>query len=269
MVSPHNARIMGVINVTPDSFSDGGEFLAVKDALKQAEVLVADGADIIDLGAESTRPGAVAVNEAEEWRRLAPVLTELRRALPVPISIDSRKTEIIKRSLDCGVLYINNVAGVADTGILQEIARYPDVNYIAMHMRETPATMQTHPLTPAVAIREVESFFCAAEQALIDVGLSRERIFLDPGIGFGKTIEANIALLLKTTEWSKKYSLALGISRKSFIGTLLDLPQPTLRDAPGKVIELCLMMSGAKIIRTHAVKQLAILRKLTGELGIT
>lgn len=268
MSSPYNnAQIMGVINVTPDSFSDGGKFLLADQAKRQADALVIDGAKIIDIGAESTRPGSQPVSPQDEWARLEPVLKALTSAkLGAKVSIDTRNSETMLKAIDYDVSYINNVAGLTDLKTLETIAQKNGVSYIAMHMQGTPATMQDQALQPEAAVKTVAEFFAKAQRELTQVGFASERIFMDPGIGFGKTLEANLALILKTTEWSKKHSLVIGISRKSFLGKLLDLSDPATRDAPSKILEMGLMLAGAKIIRTHAVKQLAILQSTLARL---
>ena len=253
---------MGVVNVTPDSFSDGGRYLDPQAALDQAAGLVGHGADIIDFGAESTRPGAPEVGAEEEWRRLKPVL-EKAGSLGVPVSVDTSKPEIMLRAVDLGAAVINDVRGGADPGTLQALHRaQPDLIYLAMHMHGRPGTMQQQPLTAAAAVTEVEAFYERTRNALLETGFRPENIWLDPGIGFGKSDAANIRLLDQATRLAGQYQLVIGISRKSFLGRALGIPQPVDRDPPSKTLEMALMFAGVRAIRTHDVAHLAGLRRL-------
>lgn len=258
--------IMGVLNITPDSFSDGGKFIAPEKAIDQAYRLYEDGADIIDLGAESSRPGSQEVPMKEEWQRLEPVLKALQQSdIKAELSVDSKKPDILLRSINYNVTYLNNIDGLVKDSYLTEIAKHKNVKYIAMHMHKTPETMQREPLKASEAISEVFQFMYRSHQRMIDAGFSPERIWLDPGIGFGKTDAANIQLLAKTHELAQKFNLTLGVSRKSWIGRTLSIKNPIDRDPPSKMMELGLAMAGAKMIRTHDVKALNDLRDLFTE----
>lgn len=254
---------MGVINITPDSFSDGGQYISPEDALNQAKQLINDGADILDLGAESTRPGSLYVSAEEEWSRLKPVLELIRNFdSKIKISIDTRKAEIIKRCLSYKVNYINNVEGLCDTETLKILACEKDLNYIAMHMHKNPESMQSTPLVGQDAVDNVKDFMADSYSHLIKAGFNHNRIWLDPGIGFGKDDSGNLKLLAETFELSKMYNLAIGVSRKSWIGRILGIEDPSDRDHPSKMIEISQAMAGANIIRTHEIKSLARLKKL-------
>lgn len=259
-------RLMGIINVTPDSFSDGGQFDSPEKALAHGRALVASGADILDIGAESTRPGADPVPAKTEWRRLEPVLKGLRRALPqVALSLDSRRPETIERALALGISYVNNVAGIAPPETLAKIAaaRCPKgqpVSYIAMHLWQSPKNMMAAPLSADDALKEVGRFYQDAKEQLIAAGLKSEQIYYDPGIGFGKTDGGNLQLLRDCLYSPRRGKMVVGLSRKSFLGRLLGIAEPSERDAPSKMLELALLMAGVHAIRTHDIKTLHSLR---------
>jgi len=258
--------LMGVVNITPDSFSDGGRSFAPEKAMSHIERLVKEGADIVDLGAESTRPGATAIDKKEEWSRLEPVLNLLsRESLPVALSIDTRKPEIMMRAADYGVTWFNDVAGLADINDLRKLLRYSGMQYIAMHMPMTPDIMHMHPLGPRAALSAVDSFFAARLSTASDAGFDADCVWLDPGIGFGKTDAANAQLMQKVGDWSNTHQVAVGVSRKSLIGRTLDITTPEDRDAPSKMLEFGLIMLGARLVRTHQVAPLRHLVNLLTE----
>ena len=259
---PAPFKIMGILNCTPDSFSDGGRFVHVDSAIRHACQLVEDGADIIDIGAESTRPGAVEISAGLEWERLKPILIQLQKELPahIAISVDTRKPDTMLKAADSGVQFINNVNGLAPGPVLRCLAGYRDLSYIAMHMHKCPQTMQIIPLEGLAAIEKVDTFFSDANRELQKNGFSQDRLWFDPGIGFGKSDQVNLCLMARTPEYSKHYKMVLGVSRKSWIGRCLGISDPESRDHPSKIAELSLALSGAKIIRTHEVKNLAQLR---------
>ncbi len=254
--------ILGVINITPDSFSDGGKYLDPQAALTQIDQLLKDGADGIDLGAESTRPGSMPVDQEEEWRRLAPVLEQWksspRKAL---LSIDTCKPEIMRRCLDYPVDVINDVSGWADRRTLEAIAA-KGCTYLSMHRHGHSVDMQVQPLDGQLALEQVSAFYEAAYRSLREAGFSEERIWLDPGIGFGKTDRANLGLLRQALQSVAQYHIVLGISRKSFLGRLLDIPEPSDRDSASKMLELSFLWAGVRAIRTHDVKRLSKIRDL-------
>jgi len=255
--------IMGVINITPDSFSDGGFFLSPEKALDHCLKIESEGADYLDIGAESSRPGAKSIGPKIEWERLKPVLEKLASSnLKAKISIDSKNDETILRAADAGASMINNINGLSSDKTLNTIAKIPNIEYMAMHIHKSPQTMQLEPMNAKKAIESVSSFFDSSKLKLVNAGFNEKNIWLDPGIGFGKTDEANIQLMQMTAHYAKKHNIAIGVSRKSWIGRTLGLDNPVDRDGPSKMMELGLWMLGAKIIRTHEVKTLAKLRDL-------
>ena len=263
-------QIMGVVNVTPDSFSDGGKYLDPGRACEWASELLAQGADIIDVGAESTRPGADELDEETEWARLHPVIVRLKKQFGsrIKISVDTKKPKLMVLSARSGVDFINDVSGLADQETLQYLALESKVSYLSMHMRGTPKSMQETPLNGHEVLDEVSDFFKLSSETLVKAGFSSERIWMDPGIGFGKTDQANLLLMANTQHFASKYQLAIGISRKSWIGRLLDLQAPLDRDPPSKIAEFTLATAGAKIIRTHDVKHLARLRDVSTKVEV-
>lgn len=253
---------MGVLNVTPDSFSDGGHYLAPSKALERAFQLADDGADIIDIGAESSRPGSAAVDVKDEWQRLEPLLCKLEKSnFSLPISVDTNKPEIMRRLPDFGVSLINDIKGGADPDTLAYLASR-GVTYVAMHMHKDPMQMQIHPLRGDEAVAEVSKFYLETEEALRLAGFQDQQIWLDPGIGFGKDDAANLKLLRTCLMEVETRNILIGISRKSFLGRLLQLDNPMDRDPPSKILEMCFLFAGVKCVRTHDVKVLKEIRDL-------
>ena len=254
--------IMGVLNVTPDSFSDGGKFLEPKKAVDQSLSLLDAGASIIDVGAESTRPGSSPVSEDEELRRLLPVLERLIKIVsPSCISVDTRRPSIALKAGEMGVGYINNVDGMFDDEVMAALAKM-NCNYIAMHKHGEPGSMQQAPLDRNSALYSVDRFVESSVSAFEKAGFPAGSRFIDPGIGFGKSDSANLALLGKLSQYAKLCRVAVGISRKSMIGRLLGIEAPEDRDGACKLVEFLLGVFGADIIRTHDVKTLAHIRKI-------
>jgi dihydropteroate synthase len=250
--------IMGVLNLTTDSFSDGGLFCKVEDALKQVDHLIEMGAHYIDLGAESTRPKALSVSVEEEWARLEPVLSEIekRNLSSVKISVDTKKAEIMRRLLDHNIHMINHVVEETLSDDLLEAIAKRGVEYMAMHIYKKPKNMQDNPLDEEEALMEVYTFFESYQKRLLASGFKRESIYFDPGIGFGKTDRANLSLMNEVKNFSKDYQIAIGVSRKSFLGRTLGITSPVERDLPSKTLEIALTFLGAKIIRTHNIEAL-------------
>ena len=249
---PRPTLVMGVVNVTPDSFSDGGQFLDTHAAVEHARRLVAEGADLIDIGGESTRPGAVPVPEAEELRRVLPVLVELRRIIIVPISIDTMKPGVARAALQAGASVVNDVAANRSDQAMWRLVAETGAGYVCMHMQGTPQTMQVNPAYKDV-VGEVEQFFFDRLQQMSDCGVGREQIILDPGIGFGKTVEHNVQLLGKLGRFTRlEQPVLLGVSRKSFLGQL-GRAGPGDRLAAGIACACLAVNSGVHMIRTHDV----------------
>jgi dihydropteroate synthase len=251
---PRPALVMGIVNVTPDSFSDGGKFLDTDAAVAHGLELVAQGAEILDVGGESTRPHAVPVDQAEELRRVIPVIERLVGKITVPISIDTLKPEVAKAALAAGASIVNDVAADRDDDAMGRIVAATGAGYVCMHMQGTPQTMQANPVYADV-VSEVNDFFIAQLQRLNDCGVNRDQVIFDVGIGFGKTLEHNLQLLgalgsFKTLE----RPLLLGVSRKSFIGKLLKAKMT--ERLPASLACACLAVeAGAQIIRTHEVAE--------------
>jgi len=249
-------RIMGIVNVTPDSFSDGGDCLDPAAALQRCEQLIADGAHILDIGGESTRPGAQTLSPAEEWRRLQPVL-QSALTLGVPVSVDTCKTEVIQRSLDLGVDIINDVKALTAPGAEAAVVGHGQCGICLMHMQgDTPATMQQQ-LRDADVVVDVLSFLRARVESLQGQGVALDRLTLDPGIGFGKSPEHNIALLVRQSELSiLGLPWLLGWSRKSTLGVITGKPVEQ-RLAASLAAALACVTRGASVIRVHDVAETA------------
>lgn len=243
---------MGVLNVTPDSFSDGGRFFDPEAALAQAEAMIAAGADILDIGGESTRPFSEPVPLEEELRRVLPVIQALRRRFDLPISIDTYKAAVAEAALDAGADLINDIsAGRFDPGMVPLAAR-TGVPLILMHMQGTPRDMQLDPHYDDV-VAEVKAFLAARRDYAISQGVAPDKIILDVGIGFGKNLEHNLELLRRHQEFQELgCPLLLGVSRKAFLGKITDLPAPE-RDVATLGAIAYGALHGADIIRTHNV----------------
>jgi dihydropteroate synthase len=245
---------MGIVNVTPDSFFDGGRFLDTQAAVAHARQLVEEGAGIIDVGGESTRPGAVPVEEAEELRRVMPVIEQLAGKVNVPISIDTVKPGVARAALAAGASIVNDVAANRQDDSMWRLVAQTRAGYVCMHAQGTPQTMQANP-SYADVVREVGEFFSERVQRLIDCGVSRDQIILDPGIGFGKTVEHNVQLLGAARRFARfERPLLVGVSRKSFIGRLLGAE--VAARLPGALACACLAVaSGVQIVRAHDVAE--------------
>jgi dihydropteroate synthase len=242
--------IMGVLNVTPDSFSDGGAYLERERAVAHARAMVAEGADIIDVGGESTRPGAKSVSAAQEIDRVVPVIESLSREVQVPISVDTSKPEVMRAAVKAGAGFINDVRGLREPGALAEAAAL-ERPVCLMHMRGEPGTMQDDPEYDDV-VADVRDFLNERVVAAIATGISRERIVVDPGFGFGKTMAHNLELLRRLRELSALGPVLVGLSRKSMIGKLLGLPVEHRQHA-SVALALLAAQNGAQILRVHDV----------------
>ncbi len=249
---PRPALVMGIVNVTPDSFSDGGRFRDATAAVAYALELAEQGAQILDVGGESTRPGSAPVTEAEELRRVLPVVEQLAGRVRVPISIDTMKPGVARAALAAGASLVNDVAANREEESMWRIVAEAGAGYVCLHMRGTPQTMQLDPVYHDV-VREVERFFLDRLERLNDCGVERERVILDPGIGFGKTLEHNLELLGALRELGRPgRPLLLGVSRKSFIGKLLGAG-PAGRLPAGLACACVAVQAGVQAIRTHDV----------------
>jgi len=251
---PRPALVMGIVNVTPDSFFDGGRFLDAPAAVAHALQLVEQGAEIIDVGGESTRPGALPVSEAEELRRVMPVIEQLAGQVKVPISIDTVKPGVARAALAAGASIVNDVAANREEAALWEIVAEARAGYVCTHMQGTPQTMQDEPVYADV-VREVREFFSGRIQRLSDCGVGREQIILDPGIGFGKTVEHNLQLLRAAgTFTGLERPLLIGVSRKSFIGKLLGA-EISARLPAALACACAAVAAGVQIVRAHDVAE--------------
>jgi dihydropteroate synthase len=245
---------MGIVNVTPDSFFDGGRFLEAQAAVAHALDLVEQGAGIIDVGGESTRPGALPVDEAEELRRVMPVIERLAGQVKVPIAIDTVKLGVARAALVAGASIVNDVAANRGDPALWRLVAEARAGYVCMHMQGTPQTMQANPAYTDV-VCEVGEFFRERIRRLSDCGVGREQIILDPGIGFGKTVEHNLQLLRAARSFTTlERPLLLGVSRKSFIGKLLGAELAAR--LPGALACACwAVAAGVQIVRAHDVAE--------------
>jgi len=251
-VSSQQVMIMGVLNTTPDSFSDGGCFFDADRAIEQAQLMVKQGADIIDIGGESTRPGAPEVSAEDEMRRVIPVIEALNGKIDVPISIDTSKPVVMKKAVEAGASIINDVCALQAKGAL-EMAGHLGVSVCLMHMQGTPRTMQKNPTYEDV-VEDVKSFFKERIEACTSVGIKPESITLDPGFGFGKNLSHNIALLKNLSEFHEfGVSILAGLSRKSMIGTLLGDKEVGERMIGSVTAALVAVENGANLIRAHDV----------------
>jgi dihydropteroate synthase len=253
-VSRHGL-IMGVLNVTPDSFSDGGEFLTADKATERGLQMAAEGAHIIDIGGESTRPGSEPVTADEELRRVIPVIENLRRKLDVLISIDTSKAEVARAAIAAGASIVNDVTGgERDDQMLPLVAETKSA-FIIMHMQGTPRTMQLQPhYTDVVA--EISEFFRQQYARTIGLNIDPMAIAFDPGIGFGKTIEHNLELLAQLEQLrAHDRPLVVGVSRKSFLGKLIGSPAISDRLVPALALSALLRARGADVFRVHDVKE--------------
>lgn len=212
--------IMGILNATPDSFSDGGKFNTVEKALIQCEQMINNGADIIDIGGESTRPGAARVEKEEEINRVVPLIKELRKRFDILISIDTSKAAVAKTALDNGADMINDISGVSDPEMLEVIRSFKS-SVCIMHMQGNPETMQKDPVYKKDVVHEIYDILNSRINTVIEAGLKRSQCIIDPGIGFGKTLEHNLKILKRIDEFKSLHCpLLLGTSRKSFIGSI-------------------------------------------------
>ncbi len=258
----HRAMIMGVLNVTPDSFSDGGEYLSADKAMERARQMIAEGADIIDVGGESTRPGADPVPAEEELRRIVPVIARLRRESAVLISADTSKASVAAAALEAGANIVNDVTGGrGDAEMFPVVARYR-AGLIIMHMQGTPRTMQLAPHYDDV-VSEVSDFFRQRQSLALECGVDPMAMAFDPGIGFGKTLAHNIELLGNFERLRiEDRPLAVGVSRKAFLAKVTGLSDSTSRDLATASLTALLRGRGAEIFRVHDVRENAAALRL-------
>ncbi|MGE5840987.1 MAG: dihydropteroate synthase, partial [Deltaproteobacteria bacterium] len=246
--------VMGVINVTPDSFSDGGQFFDKGRAIEQGLQLAADGADLIDIGGESTRPYSREISAEEEMNRVIPVIEALSREITIPISIDTLKAQVAREALRCGASMVNDISALRSDPEMAAVAAEAGVPVILMHMKGTPSDMQVNPTYDDVTA-EIIAFLTGAIDQAMSSGIRRERIIVDPGIGFGKTFDHNLEILRELGRFRCLGAPVLvGSSRKAFIGRILD-KEVHERDIGTMATVAAAVMNGAHIVRVHNVKQ--------------
>ncbi len=254
--------VMGVLNVTPDSFSDGGVFFDTQKAIEHGLKMAADGAAIIDVGGESTRPGAEPVSTEQQIERVVPVIQALYQKANVPISIDTYNVEVAKAALDAGAAIINNITALSNKA-MAELAAGHEVPVVMMHMQGNPATMQAEPKYDDV-VGEVLEFLLGRAKRAERFGIPKSRIFIDPGIGFGKTLEHNLLLLKNIDKFvDTDYRVLVGTSRKSFIGGITGRKNPAERIyGTAATVALC-VAAGVSIVRVHDVAEMMNVVKIT------
>ena len=251
---PRPTLVMGVVNVTPDSFSDGGKFQSTNQAVEHALRLAEEGADILDIGGESTHPGAPPVDESEELSRVISIIEKLAGQTQAALSIDTQKPTVAQAAVKAGAVIINDIAANRENEALWQLVAETGAGYVAMHMQGTPQTMQEAPQYGNV-VNDVEAFFISRMTRWNDWGMALEQVVLDPGIGFGKTVEHNLALLAALERFTKmQRPLLVGASRKSFIGHVTNTE---VNDRlPGSLACACrAAQAGAGVVRVHDVKE--------------
>ena len=246
--------VMGILNVTPDSFADGGRHFSIDDALKRADVMISEGVDIIDIGGESTKPGSDRISEAEEEARVMPVITALAKR-EIPLSIDTTRVAIADKAIKGGATYVNDVSGgLADPGMYALIAKNPKIQYIIMHWRAHSKTMQEHAKYKDV-VKEVKEELEERINSAIEAGVNPEQIIIDPGLGFSKLSEHNWELLRNIDRLALLgYPILIGASRKRFLGELTGATNPDEREAASIAITAMVAKQNVWGVRTHSVK---------------
>jgi len=247
-------HVMGVINVTPDSFSDGGQFFEKERAVEQALQLAEDGADLIDIGGESTRPYSKGVSPDEEMNRVLPVIEALKKELRIPISIDTLKAQVAREALHCGASMVNDISALRSDSDMASVVAQAGVPVILMHMQGTPADMQAQPTYEDVT-PEIITFLRKAMDQAVNSGVRRDLVIVDPGIGFGKTFDHNLEILKELGRFQcLEAPVLVGSSRKAFIGRILE-KEVHERDTGTMATVAAAVMNGAHIVRVHNVKQ--------------
>ncbi|MHB8843628.1 MAG: dihydropteroate synthase [Nitrospirota bacterium] len=256
-------HIMGILNVTPDSFSDGGQFAGHDAAVAHARTLAADGADIIDIGGESTRPGALPLTEDEELQRVLPVIERIVRDTHVPVSIDTYKAGVARRALAAGASIVNDISGLRFSPDMAPIAADHGAVVVLMHIQGTPRDMQVDPVYGDV-VGEVMDYLAESAEIALKAGVGRDRILVDPGIGFGKTLQHNLEIISRLDEFlALGFPIVMGTSRKRFIGTVLDIAEPRAR-VEGTAATVALAIErGAHIVRVHDVGYMTKVARMT------
>lgn len=253
IVIQSNPLVMGVLNVTPDSFSDGGTFVTVEQAVDHARQMQAEGADIIDIGAESSRPGAHPIDEREELRRLIPVVEAVRAAVSLPISVDTTKAAVARSAIQAGAAIVNDISALQGDSLMAQLVAETGVGVVLMHMQGTPQTMQQSPRYGNV-VEEVMAFLQQRAQVAIACGVRSSQIVLDPGFGFGKLQEHNLRMLAEFEAFTTLgYPVLAGVSRKQFIGNVIRRPVHEREFGNAGAVAVA-VLKGAHIIRVHDVR---------------
>ncbi len=254
MESRDRVLVMGILNVTPDSFFDGGHWLDPENALQRAKLMVAEGADILDIGGESTRPGAKRISPEQEMGRVLPVIERISRSMQCPISVDTMRACVAQEALRAGAVIVNDVSAMRVDPQMAAVCAKSGAYVILMHMQGMPRTMQVSPTYEDVA-KDVHAFLAARCHAAVEAGISRRKLIVDPGIGFGKTLEHNVSLIKRLSELRDlEAPILVGVSRKSFLGRLLDQPEEDRLE--GTIAANAVAIArGADIIRVHDVKE--------------
>ncbi len=254
--------IMGILNVTPDSFSDGGLYFDKATAVKRALQMVEEGADIIDIGGESTRPGSEPVTIEEELKRTIPVIKALARKIEIPLCIDTYKSEVAKRALDAGASMVNDISALRFDPLMPAVVSEYKVPAVIMHIRGNPKDMQQNPLYEAL-IPEIFDYLRAGMIIARQAGISEDMIVIDPGIGFGKTFDHNLQIIHNLQEFNQfRKPILIGLSRKAFIGKILgDVPATERLEGTAAAVAISIT-NGANIIRVHDVKQMVKVAKV-------
>lgn len=260
-------KLMGILNVTPDSFFDRGKSFLTDVAVKHGKDLYEKGADYIDIGGESTRPGSLPVEEEEELRRVIPVIQSLHKQLDIPISIDTCKARVAAEALEAGASLINDILGFRDPA-MQEVAASGNVDLCLMHMQGTPANMQINPHYPDGVVPHLLKWFENQVLSLVKRGVKEKHIILDPGIGFGKSVADNLEIIQNLRQFKTLgFRVLLGVSRKSFIGKILN--KPTAELLPGTLAVNCFaVISKVDIIRVHDVREHRDMLEIYSQLAI-
>ena len=253
---------MGILNVTPDSFSDGNLFISVEAAVEHAERMIAEGANIIDIGGESSRPGADMVSAEAEMDRVLPVIEKLSKTTQIPISIDTYKSSVARRALEIGACIVNDISALQGDPDMASVVAEAGVPVVLMHMKGTPKNMQSAPHYDSL-IFEIISFLSIRIQEALDAGISSNQIILDPGIGFGKTVAHNLEIIRRLREFKcLGKPILIGTSRKFFIGKVLDLPVDDRLEGTAATAAIAIN-NGADIVRVHNVEKMARVVRMT------
>ncbi len=250
-----NFLIMGILNISPDSFYSGSSYPDIKQAVKRALEMVEEGADIIDVGGQSTRPGSTSISEEEEIKRVIPVIETLSKEIDIPLSCDTYKATVAERAIDAGTSIINDISAFSMDRRLLDVVKKSECGYVLMHMKGTPEDMQVNPFYED-AVSEIYEFLYNKLQWMEEEGIDRERVVVDPGIGFGKRLEDNLVILKNLEKFLElKRPVLLGTSRKSFIGKILNNIAPEQRLEGSLASAVIGYIKGAKIFRVHDIKE--------------